>query len=313
MRSKADTHVHTHYSGYTNYKILRFPESVTLPEKQVDNAHKNGMSVLCLTDHDAIKGAFEGREYCKKTYKDMDVVVGEEITSKDGEILGYWLNEFVPPGLSAEETIDIIHGQGGIAVAPHPFSFYVPCLKRKIHELKLDGIEILNGGHVDEFTNTTALKAFTENRGKWAAFSGSDAHSVYTTNYNWTEFEGVGENDFRKAIEKKETYAIGIPAPVFTQVQWSMEVVLGGQKLLTKGLCGKLQKDPDNPLIAKINRMSDLKKFAGIIGGALYLLPPIPFLAAYLSTTWLDSKAHNLMDQMDDFMAAKENSKMRTD
>ena len=46
MLSKADTHVHTYYSGTTHYKALRFPESVTSPEEQVDAARRNGMSVV---------------------------------------------------------------------------------------------------------------------------------------------------------------------------------------------------------------------------------------------------------------------------
>ena len=58
---KADTHTHTSYSGY-NTKVgrLRFPESVIGPEVQVDNARKNGVSVLCITDHNAVAGAIAG-------------------------------------------------------------------------------------------------------------------------------------------------------------------------------------------------------------------------------------------------------------
>ena len=160
MNSKVDTHVHTYFSGVSNYKALRFPESITKPEKQVDCARKNGMNVLCITDHDAIKGAFEAKRYAEK-FDDIDVVIGEEVTTADGEVLAYWLNELVPPGLSIEETLDIIHDQGGVAVAPHPYSFYIACLQDRILDLDLEGIEVINGGHPDPWTNSTARKVLT--------------------------------------------------------------------------------------------------------------------------------------------------------
>ena len=298
MNSKVDTHVHTYFSGVSNYKVLRFPESITKPERQVECARKNGMNVLCITDHDAVKGAFEAQKYAKQ-YDDIDVVVGEEVTSADGEVLAYWLNELVPPGLPIEETLDLIHDQGGIAVAPHPYSFYVPCLKDRILDLDLEGIEVINGGHVDAFTNMRAQTVFKEHPGRWAPFSGSDAHSVYTTGYNWTEFEGSGEDDFRKAIVNKKTIACGKPAPPFTQVQWSIEVVMGAQKMLWDAFWGRIEPDPDNPLITKMITISDVKKIGGIIGGFIYLMPPIPFLAEFAATTWLKRKSYALVNELD--------------
>ena len=298
MNSKVDTHVHTYFSGVSNYKVLRFPESITKPERQVECARKNGMNVLCITDHDAVKGAFEAQKYAKQ-YDDIDVVVGEEVSTADGEVLAYWLNELIPPGLPIEETLDIIHDQGGVAVAPHPYSFYVPCLQDRILDLDLEGIEVINGGHVDAFTNMRAQTVFKEHPGRWAPFSGSDAHSVYTTGYNWTEFEGSGEDDFRKAVMEKRTIACGQPAPPFTQVQWSIEVVMGAQKMLWKALMGNLDPDPDNPLITKMVTISDVKKIGGIIGGFIYLMPPIPFLAEYAATTWLKKKSYSLVNELD--------------
>lgn len=306
MNMRADTHVHTCFSGVSNYKMLRFPESVTRPEKQVECARRNGMNIICITDHDSIKGAIIAKEYAKM-YDDIDVIIGEEITSTDGEILAYWLNEYIPPGLPIEETIDLIHEQGGIAVAPHPYSFYVACLKDRILDLNLEGIEIINGGHIDDFTNKKAQLVFDKYPGKWSPFSGSDAHSIYTTGYNWTEFEGSGENCFYEAIKNKRTVACGVPAPAFRQLQWSIEVVLEGQKLLWKSLCGRLQPDSDNPLITKIITISNLKKIAGLISGFMYIIPPVPFIGEYLATTWLRKKSYKLLTDNDvKLNAAKE-------
>lgn len=298
MHSRADTHVHTYYSGITNYKALRFPEAIIRPEEQVDHARANGMSVLCITDHDAIKGALEAEKYAKK-FDDIDVVVGEEITTADGEVLGYWLNDFVPPDLSIEETLDLIHEQDGLAAAPHPFSFYTPCLRERVLDLDLDGLEVINGGHPDNYTNKMAQKVFKEHPGNWAPLSGSDAHSKYTLGYNWTEFEGQGEDDFRKAFMDKRTVACGRPAPPFAQVQWSMEVVIGAQKLLLKALLNKLEPNLDNPLITKMISINDQKKIGGIIGGFFYLIPPVPFISEFLATTWLKKRSYNLIQEID--------------
>lgn len=298
MISRADTHVHTHYSGISNYKALRFPESVTKPEEQVECARKNGMNLLCITDHDAVKGAFVAKEYAKK-YDDFTVVIGEEVTTADGEVLAYGLNELIPPYLSIEETMDRIRSQDGLAVAPHPYSFYLHCLKDRIKDLDLDGIETINGGHVDKYTNTKAQLVFTKNPGRWAALSGSDAHSTYTAGYNWTEFEGFGEEDFRHAILKKKTIPCGEPAPVIAQVQWSIKVVTSAQKMMAQAMVGKLEADPDNPLITKIISLPLVKKVAGIIGGSLYLIPPIPYIGAFAATKWLEKTSQNLLNQVE--------------
>ena len=293
MMSKADTHVHTFYSGTTGYGPLRFPESITSPEEQVDNARKNGMSVVCITDHSEIKGAFKAAEYGKR-FDDIDVVVGDEIMTADGEIIGLWLNDFIKPEMTAEETMDEIRSQGGIAIAPHPFSFYVRCLRDKVFELDLDGIETINGGHPDPWTNSTAQKVWEDNPGKWAQISGSDAHSPITSNYNWTEFPGQGAEDFRKAILNRTTVACGVPAPEFTQVQWSLQVVTQGQLYILKAMAGKLDPEDPNPLAQKAMKISTPKKIAGLIGGAIYCTPPGPFIGEFLATHWLKKQAKML-------------------
>ena len=297
MMSKADTHVHTFYSGTTNLKVLRFPESTTSPEEQVDAARRNGMNVVCITDHDEIAASFRAQKYAKQ-FNDIDVVAGEEIKTADGEIIGLWLNEKIEPGLSAEETIDIIRSQGGITIAPHPFSFYVSCLKYRIFDLDLDAIETINGGHVDEWTNNMAAGCWKNNTKRWAQIGASDAHSVRTAGYTWTEFPGQGEDDLRKAILEKTTIACGRPAPVFSQVQWSLEVVTQGQKMILQKMFGCLDEDDDNPLVQKTINLSLSKKLVALAGGFVYCCPPTPFIATWLSTNWLKKKSVELRDQL---------------
>ena len=283
---RADTHVHTEYSGISKLGFLHFPESVTKPEEQVDRARSNGLDVLCITDHDETAGAFIAKRYAQQ-FDDIEVVVGEEITTADGEIIGLFLTEKIDPDLSVEETVDIIREQGGLTIAPHPFSFHVFGLKEKILNIDLDGFEVLNGGHPDKYSNHLAQLVMQKYPKKWASIAGSDGHSEFTVGHAWTEFEGNTADDLRRSILNKTTAPKGRTTPVLGEVQWSLEVVLGGQKLMYRSLRGRLPNIEDHSLINKINELSDLKKATGIIGGMMYLLPPVSFIATLASTTYL--------------------------
>lgn len=291
---KADTHVHTEYSGYSGLGVMKFPESVTSPEEQVDKARKNGMDVLGITDHDETAGAFRAQRYAHGL-DDIEVIVGEEVTTADGEVIGLFLNERIPKGLPVEETIDIIRSQDGIVIAPHPFSFHVFGLKERIFDLDIDGFETINGGHPDKYSNMFAKKVMDRYPGRWAEMSGSDAHSLYTSGYNWTEFDGTTAEDFRRSILAKKTRSVGTPAPVFTQAQWSFDVALGGAKLLYKSLAGKLDHVEGDHLIEKIENINDLKKASGMIAAGIYVLPPVCSLATFLSTMYLNIGARRML------------------
>ncbi len=311
---RADTHVHTEYSGFAKLGVLRFPESVTSPQDRVDHARRLGLDVLCITDHDETAGAFIAQDYAKQ-FDDIDVIIGEEVTTRDGEIIGLFLNEKIPPMLSIEETVDIIREQGGLTIAPHPFSFHVSGLNERIFDIDLDGFEVLNGGHPDKYSNRLAQTVMDRYPGRWAPISASDAHSKYTFGYSWTEFEGNTADDLRKAILNKTTVPKGTTAPVLSEVQWSMEVVMGGQKLMYRSLKGKLPNVEDHSLVNRINEISDLKKATGIIGGFMYLFPPVSFIATLASTSFLNKSAKKMhkdlkkrLDDIDKIINKKESS-----
>ena len=86
------------------------------------DAVRGRLDVVAITDHDEIRGALRAREWAlARPELGVDVVVGEEISTRNGHLLGLFLAELVPPGLTALETIEVIHAQGGLAVAAHPF------------------------------------------------------------------------------------------------------------------------------------------------------------------------------------------------
>ena len=290
---RADTHLHTEYSGYSNLGVMKFPESVISPAQQVEQGRKNGMDVIAITDHDETCGAFEAQRYAKNL-KDIEVIAGEEITTADGELIGLFLTERIKPNLPVEETADIIRSQGGLMIVPHPFSFHVFALREKMFDIGFDGFETINGGHPDAYTNAFARTVMDRYPGRWAEMSSSDAHSLYTSGTNWTEFPGNTAEDFRKAILNRTTKSCGKPASVFSQVQWSVDVALGGQKLLYKSLRGTIEKKENDHLVEKIESINRLKKATGMVAATAYIVPPIPFLATTLSMIYLKKGAKQL-------------------
>ncbi len=103
---KADLHVHTEFSF----------DCATPLEKLIQRCLKQNIGCLAVTDHNTIQGAVRVKEMAP-----FKVIVGEEIKTREGDLIGLFLQEEVPPGLSATETAKLIKEQGGLVSLPHPF------------------------------------------------------------------------------------------------------------------------------------------------------------------------------------------------
>ena len=103
---KVDLHMHTHFS----------PDSAAPSKSIVARCVKTGLNCIAVTDHNTIRGALE-----VKGIAPFPVIVGEEIRSSAGDIIGLFLEEEVPRGLSPLDTVDAIRAQGGLVMVPHPF------------------------------------------------------------------------------------------------------------------------------------------------------------------------------------------------
>ena len=104
----ADLHTHTCYSH----------DCATTPSELIAACYDAGIEAVAITDHNTIEGALEVANLAPQH---LHVVIGEEIKTLDGEIIGLYLKEEIPPGLTAEETIQLIKAQGGLVYVPHPF------------------------------------------------------------------------------------------------------------------------------------------------------------------------------------------------
>jgi predicted metal-dependent phosphoesterase TrpH len=93
-------------------------DSLASPRAVVATAARRGLTHLAITDHDRIEGALEARDAAPSG---LTVLVGEEIRTRDGDLIAVFLTQAIPPGLSAAETIAAIREQGGLVGIPHPF------------------------------------------------------------------------------------------------------------------------------------------------------------------------------------------------
>ncbi|HEX9093626.1 MAG TPA: PHP-associated domain-containing protein, partial [Coriobacteriia bacterium] len=144
----------------------------------------------------------------------VEVVVGQEVESSDGHILGLWTPDLVRPGMPASQTVQAIHDQGGIAIAAHAFAprFWARAgldrgNRRVYDETPYDGIEIANSTPLLFMANWIARFYWTGCRQRLACTGGSDAHMLSVIGTSRTFFAGETAADLRVAIEAKQTRA----------------------------------------------------------------------------------------------------------
>lgn len=199
--SKADLHIHSNHSDGL----------ASIPDIMEYAATRTDLSVIAITDHNTIEGALQAKAL-EDGYPGLEVIVGEEVTSKWGHILGLFLTAEVPAGLSAAETIARINEQGGIAIIAHPFAnrafgpFGLKSLGEKINEVAYQAMEVYNSSPYLVFANRLAAKAFAAGQGV-AATGGSDAHVLRAIGKGYTVFEGETAQDVRRSIEDLSTVA----------------------------------------------------------------------------------------------------------
>ncbi len=160
-----DLHAHTSYSK----------DSLTPVASLLEAAHAAGLDRIAVTDHNTVKGALAA-----KALEPDFVIVGEEIKTTHGEIIGYYLSEEVPAGLSPQETLRRLRAQGAVITIPHPLDSLRSSAMRRANVMQViddvDALEVLNARCVIRSDNTAALELAMEH-GKLMT-AGSDAHST---------------------------------------------------------------------------------------------------------------------------------------
>jgi len=191
---RADLHVHTCYST----------DCYTPLERIIDHCLSAGINCLAISDHNTIAGALKLQEIAP-----FQVIVAEEIRTSRGELMGLFLTEEVPKGLSPEETIARIRKQGGLVGIPHPFGRHLPLpLRGERGNLvspeilpQIDIIEVFNSRNL--FANSSSkARSLASKYGK-AASAGSDAHTLAEIGRAYVEMpEFGGSGDFLDSLSQ---------------------------------------------------------------------------------------------------------------
>lgn len=198
---KADLHIHSNHSD----------GAATIPEIMEYVAHHTDLDVIAITDHNTIEGALFAKSLSE--LYDFEVIVGEEVSSADGHIIGLFLTEEIPAGMTPAETVAAIESQGGIAIVAHPFSnqgvfgpFGRKMFASAVNDWAFHALEIYNSLPFLVWANGVAAKIFAGGHGI-AATGGSDAHFLEAVGKGFTRFRGRGAEELRTSILALETRA----------------------------------------------------------------------------------------------------------
>jgi hypothetical protein len=190
-----DLHMHTDHSH----------DCATPVEVLLATARDQGFGAIAVTDHNEVSGAFAAQ--AKAAEYGVKVIVAEEVkTANQGEVIGLFLTEKIPRGLTMEETVAEIHRQGGLVYVPHPFDrmHSVPDYEHLLGIVDdIDAIEVYNP--------RVAIGSFNEEAARFAAKyripagAGSDAHvapGLGTVRVRMPDFDGPEE--FLEALRQAE-------------------------------------------------------------------------------------------------------------
>jgi predicted metal-dependent phosphoesterase TrpH len=204
--SRADLHLHTTASdGAATVRDL------------LAHVARTDLRVIAITDHDTISAALAAR-HMAGAYG-VEVIVGEEVSTRDGHLLVLFLEQELPPGRPLAETVAAARAQGALVIAPHPFGFLVRSIGRtgplgfgryadSAWATLVDAVEIFNAGLWSPQNNMLAARFATAHG--LPVVGGSDSHHLPTVGMGYTLFPGRTAADLRRAIEQRQTRAAGV-------------------------------------------------------------------------------------------------------
>jgi len=201
---RADLHIHTKYSVCSSISI----------KSLIKACKRRGIDYVAITDHNTISGAIEADKSASRT--GIKVIIGEEIRTRGGEIIGLFLNEKIKPHFSPEETVDRIKEQGGIVYVPHLFD-RLRRSRLKVNDddnfwKKVDIIEVFNSRCLFSADNVAA-KSFARKLEKIYG-AGSDAHTELEIGNSFVLIDDFNSTrTFLRSLKKGRI--VGTKSPLF--------------------------------------------------------------------------------------------------
>lgn len=199
-------HCHTNYSN----------DALSSPYNVIKQALKKGLDGIAITDHDNTCSWDEAIEAAKEL--NAFLILGEEIKSSKGDILGLFLKkEIQMKGCDPIQIINEIHRQGGLAIIPHPFHF-PKCFKGIEKYLSIiDGIEVSNARRLLSYFDKKAFDLAKKNNLIMTA--GSDCHIDKSCGYSYVECEAQNIDEFKEKLLQGEIKIHGEKSPcIYTLV-----------------------------------------------------------------------------------------------
>lgn len=220
-RGRADLHIHTWASDGTA------PVQAVLDQVEDEGF----LDVIAICDHERIDAAVAARQMAQDQGLRVQVIVGEEISTRGGHLLALFLERPVASMKSLAWSIEAIHDQGGLAIPSHPLVPFPMCAQASaIHALLNDDNAAVHPDALETWNPTAlgryrheAVVRFAEKVGL-PAVGNSDAHALAAIATCWTTFPGRTPADVRAAIEAGTTASHGSFHGSFEQLG-----VYGGQ------------------------------------------------------------------------------------
>ena len=219
QRAFADFHIHTRFSR----------DSILTEEKFIKVAIERGLTHVAITNHNNVEGAIAVRDKVAELglSDKLTVIPGEEVSTADGEVVGIFLTKTIPRGLSANETADEIHRQGGLVSVPHPFDPFRGShiregpLRNLADVGKIDMLEIFNCRVTFQRHNEEAA-AFA-NRYGIPGIAASDSHSSFEVAMAFNAMPAFGTADeLRTSLLENEWHASRSSVFIHATTRWAV-------------------------------------------------------------------------------------------
>lgn len=194
---RADMHIHTLAS-----------DGVSSVVEILERVEAEGvLDLIAIADHERVDAAVAGRQLAADRGMRVEVVVGEEISTRGGHLVGLFLERAVPPMKSLQWSIEAVHDQGGIAIPAHPLVPYPMCaqagaLRRLLASdnpaIRPDTIETFNPTALGRYRHDAVVRFAREHH--LPLVGNSDAHVASAVGTCWTTFPGRTGEDYRRAV-----------------------------------------------------------------------------------------------------------------
>jgi predicted metal-dependent phosphoesterase TrpH len=236
---RADLHIHSLAS-----------DGISSVAEILAQAEASALDVIAVTDHERIDAALAARAMAEARRLRVQVIVGEEISTRGGHLVGLFLSERIPPWRSLMWSVAKIHEQGGLAIIAHPLVPYPLCASaRSVRRLLAEQDPLYHPDAVEAFNPTTAgtrwgrrAPAFVDELGL-AAVGGSDGHRASDIGRALTRFPGRSPDDLRRAILERTTGWEGEPYPLGAQLETFRHQLRKNARAVRDEVRGKLRRD----------------------------------------------------------------------